>query len=116
MPGDSAIVPLIVGGTSVAIEASRRLLDEGVFVTGFGYPVVPEGTARIRARISAAHTEGPADALATALTRGGAGAHAASGCACLPPALLPRAGDREGAAGVLDVDEEPLAVGAVAGA
>ena len=71
LPGDSAIVPLIVGETSVAIEASRRLLDDGVFVTGFGYPVVPEGTARIRAQISAAHTQDQltraAEALAGAL-------------------------------------------------
>jgi glycine C-acetyltransferase len=71
LSGESAIVPLIVGETSVAIDASRRLLDEGVFVTGFGYPVVPEGTARIRAQISAAHTEDQltraADALAAAL-------------------------------------------------
>jgi glycine C-acetyltransferase len=71
LPGDSAIVPLIVGETSVAIQASRRLLDDGVFVTGFGFPVVPEGTARIRAQISAAHTDAQldraADALAAAL-------------------------------------------------
>jgi glycine C-acetyltransferase len=71
LPGESAIVPLIVGETSVAIDASRRLLDDGVFVTGFGYPVVPEGTARIRAQISAAHTNeqltSAADALAAAL-------------------------------------------------
>jgi glycine C-acetyltransferase len=71
LPGDSAIVPLIVGETSTAIDASRRLLDDGVFVTGFGFPVVPEGTARIRAQISAAHTPDQltraADALAAAL-------------------------------------------------
>ena len=71
LPGESAIVPLIVGETSVAIDASRRLLDDGVFVTGFGHPVVPEGTARIRAQISAAHTEEQltraADALAATL-------------------------------------------------
>jgi glycine C-acetyltransferase len=71
LPGESAIVPLIVGETSVAIDASRRLLDDGVFVTGFGHPVVPEGTARIRAQISAAHTTEQltraADALADAL-------------------------------------------------
>ena len=71
LPGDSAIVPLIVGETSTAIDASRRLLDDGVFVTGFGFPVVPEGTARIRAQISAAHTTTQltraADALASAL-------------------------------------------------
>jgi glycine C-acetyltransferase len=71
LPGDSAIVPLIVGETSTAIDASRRLLDDGVFVTGFGFPVVPEGTARIRAQISAAHTTDQltraANALASAL-------------------------------------------------
>jgi glycine C-acetyltransferase len=71
LPGDSAIVPLIVGETSTAITASHRLLDDGVFVTGFGFPVVPEGTARIRAQISAAHTPDQltraADALAAAL-------------------------------------------------
>jgi glycine C-acetyltransferase len=71
LPGDSAIVPLIVGETSTAIDASRRLLDDGVFVTGFGFPVVPEGTARIRAQISAAHTTDQltraADALSAAL-------------------------------------------------
>jgi glycine C-acetyltransferase len=71
LAGDSAIVPLIVGETSTAIDASRRLLDDGVFVTGFGFPVVPEGTARIRAQISAAHTTDQltraADALSAAL-------------------------------------------------
>jgi glycine C-acetyltransferase len=56
LPGESAIVPIIVGETSRAIELSERLLGEGVFVTGFGYPVVPEGTARIRAQLSAALT------------------------------------------------------------
>ncbi len=53
LAGESAIVPVIVGETARAIELSARLLDAGVFVTGFGYPVVPEGTARIRAQISA---------------------------------------------------------------
>ena len=71
LPGESAIVPLIVGETATAIAASRALLERGVFVTGFGYPVVPEGTARIRAQISAAHTPEQlaraADALAAAL-------------------------------------------------
>ncbi|MGB0121747.1 MAG: aminotransferase class I/II-fold pyridoxal phosphate-dependent enzyme [Solirubrobacterales bacterium] len=54
--GDSAIVPLIVGETSKAIAISGRMLDQGIFVTGFGYPVVPEGTARIRAQLSAVMT------------------------------------------------------------
>jgi glycine C-acetyltransferase len=56
LPGESAIVPIIVGETARAIELSARLLDHGVFVTGFGFPVVPEGTARIRAQLSAALT------------------------------------------------------------
>ena len=54
LDGEGAIIPIIVGETAFAIELSRRLLDEGVFVTGFGYPVVPEGMARIRVQMSAA--------------------------------------------------------------
>ena len=54
LDGDAAIIPIIVGETSFAIEVSKRLLDEGVFVTGFGYPVVPEGKARVRVQMSAA--------------------------------------------------------------
>jgi len=54
---ESAIVPIIVGETAFAITLSDRLLKKGIFVTGFGYPVVPEGTARIRVQISAALTK-----------------------------------------------------------
>jgi len=54
LDGEAAIVPIIVGETAFAISFSERLLDEGVFVTGFGYPVVPEGTARVRVQMSAA--------------------------------------------------------------
>ena len=54
LPGEAAIIPIIVGETSFAIDVSRRLLDEGVFVTGFGFPVVPEGAARVRVQMSAA--------------------------------------------------------------
>ena len=54
LPGEAAIIPIIVGDTAFAIELSARLLDEGVFVTGFGYPVVPEGAARVRVQMSAA--------------------------------------------------------------
>jgi len=54
LDGEAAIVPVIVGETEFAIRFSERLLDEGVFVTGFGFPVVPEGTARIRVQLSAA--------------------------------------------------------------
>ncbi len=54
LDGEAAIVPIIIGDTADAIALSERLLDEGVFVTGFGFPVVPEGTARIRVQMSAA--------------------------------------------------------------
>jgi glycine C-acetyltransferase len=54
LDGEAAILPIIVGETADAIAFSDSLLDEGVFVTGFGYPVVPEGTARIRVQMSAA--------------------------------------------------------------
>jgi glycine C-acetyltransferase len=56
LEGEGAIVPIIVGETAFAIRISRMLLERGVFVTGFGFPVVPEGTARIRVQISAALT------------------------------------------------------------
>jgi glycine C-acetyltransferase len=61
LEGESAIVPIIVGETSFAISMSDALLKRGVFVTGFGYPVVPEGTARIRVQISAALTKDEMD-------------------------------------------------------
>ncbi len=54
LDGEAAIVPIIVGETAFAIRFSERLLEEGVFVTGFGFPVVPEGTARVRVQMSAA--------------------------------------------------------------
>ena len=54
LDGEAAIIPIIVGETVRAMELSERLLEKGVFVTGFGYPVVPEGTARIRVQMSAA--------------------------------------------------------------
>jgi glycine C-acetyltransferase len=54
LPGEGAIIPIIVGQTAFAIQMSDQLLKEGVFVTGFGFPVVPEGSARIRVQVSAA--------------------------------------------------------------
>jgi len=52
----TAILPIIVGETATAIRLSNRLLELGVFVIGFGFPVVPEGAARLRVQMSAAHT------------------------------------------------------------
>jgi glycine C-acetyltransferase len=56
LAGETPIVPVIVGETAFAIKLSEELLNEGVFVTGFGFPVVPQGQARVRCQISAAHT------------------------------------------------------------
>jgi len=53
----SAIVPVIVGETAKAIRLAKQMLENGVLITGFGYPVVPEGTARLRAQISAEHSK-----------------------------------------------------------
>jgi glycine C-acetyltransferase len=57
LEGDSAIVPIIVGDTAFAIRMSQALLEEGIFITGFGYPVVPEGTARLRIQMCASLTD-----------------------------------------------------------
>jgi len=61
IPGETPIVPIIVGDTAKAIQMSDKLLDEGIFVTGFGFPVVPHGTARVRCQLSAAHTRDDLD-------------------------------------------------------
>lgn len=52
LEGDSAIVPIIVKETAKAIKIAKAMLDKNVYVTGFGFPVVPEGTARIRIQVS----------------------------------------------------------------
>ncbi|GAA0555843.1 glycine C-acetyltransferase [Rhizomicrobium electricum] len=57
LEGASAIVPIIVGDTAFAIKMSQELLGEGIFITGFGYPVVPEGTARLRIQMCASLTD-----------------------------------------------------------
>lgn len=54
--GIHPIVPIMIGDTAKAITMSAELLKEGVYVSGFGFPVVPQGAARLRCQISAAHT------------------------------------------------------------
>src|SRR4051812_31435076 len=54
--GIHPIVPILIGDTAKAIAMSGELLDRGVYVSGFGFPVVPQGAARLRCQISAAHT------------------------------------------------------------
>lgn len=57
LEGPSAIVPIIVGDTARAIKMSKQLLDKGIFITGFGHPVVPEGAARLRLQVCASLTD-----------------------------------------------------------
>jgi glycine C-acetyltransferase len=71
LAGETPIVPIIVGETSAAIQMSDMLLDEGVFVTGFGYPVVPQGQARVRCQVSAAHTRRDLDEAISAFRKVG---------------------------------------------
>ncbi|MTC26521.1 glycine C-acetyltransferase, partial [Providencia alcalifaciens] len=54
---DHAIIPVMLGDAKVAQEFASELLKEGIYVTGFFYPVVPQGQARIRTQMSAAHSE-----------------------------------------------------------
>jgi glycine C-acetyltransferase len=61
LPGETPIIPVILGETASAIRMSELLLAEGVFVTGFGFPVVPHGQARVRCQVSAAHTRDDLD-------------------------------------------------------
>ena len=72
LPGETPIIPVIVGETAAAIQMSQLLLEEGVFVTGFGYPVVPQGTARVRCQISAVHTRDDLDMALGAFRKVGA--------------------------------------------
>ena len=69
LAGETPIIPVILGETAAAIRMSERLLESGVFVTGFGYPVVPHGTARVRCQISAAHTRDHLDQALAAFKR-----------------------------------------------
>lgn len=71
LPGDTPIIPVILGETAAAIRMSEALLEAGVFVTGFGYPVVPQGEARVRCQISAAHTRADLDEALEAFAQAG---------------------------------------------
>ena len=55
--GESAIVPVMLGDAKLSQVMANKLLDEGIYVIGFFYPVVPQGQARIRVQLSAAHTK-----------------------------------------------------------
>jgi glycine C-acetyltransferase len=57
IPGEHPIVPIMIGDAARAVEIANRLLEQGIYVIAFSYPVVPKGKARIRVQISAAHTK-----------------------------------------------------------
>jgi glycine C-acetyltransferase len=68
-PGEHPIVPIMLGEARLAVDFARKLLDEGIYVIGFSYPVVPKGQARIRVQLSAAHSDDDIDRAISAFTR-----------------------------------------------
>jgi len=61
LPGDHPIVPVMIGDAALASRMAAVMLEKGVYVVGFSYPVVPQGKARIRAQVSAAHSQDDLD-------------------------------------------------------
>jgi len=70
-PGVHPIVPVMIYDAKKAQAMATELLDEGIYVTGFFYPVVPQGQARIRTQMSAAHTREHLDQAIAAFTKVG---------------------------------------------
>ena len=70
-PGTHPIVPIMLGDAALASNMADRMLQEGIYVIGFSYPVVPKGAARIRVQISAAHSRAHLDRAIDAFTRVG---------------------------------------------
>jgi glycine C-acetyltransferase len=69
LPGEHPIIPVMLYEAPLAQEMASRLMQEGVYVTGFFYPVVPKGKARIRTQMSAAHTDEMIDEAVAAFTK-----------------------------------------------
>jgi glycine C-acetyltransferase len=69
LPGEHPIIPVMLGEAKLAQDLASRLFNEGIYVTGFFYPVVPQGTARIRTQMSAALTSEDIDYAVSAFTR-----------------------------------------------
>ena len=68
-PGETPIVPVMLGDAKRAQDMAARLLEKGVYVIGFSFPVVPRGQARIRTQLSAAHTDAQIDHAVQAFTQ-----------------------------------------------
>lgn len=67
-PGPTPILPVMLGDAALASRMAERLLEHGIYVIGFSYPVVPRGQARIRLQVSAAHTDEHIDQALAAFT------------------------------------------------
>ena len=61
IPGEHPIIPIMLGDAKLAQKMATNLLKQGIYVTGFSFPVVPKGKARIRTQMSAAHSEDDID-------------------------------------------------------
>ncbi|KAB2900358.1 MAG: glycine C-acetyltransferase [Kofleriaceae bacterium] len=70
-PGEHPIVPVMLGDARLAAEMAAKLLDEGIYVIGFSFPVVPRGQARIRVQLSAAHSDEDIDRAVAAFAKVG---------------------------------------------
>ena len=68
-PGDHPIVPIMLYDAVLAQNFAAKLLDEGIYVIGFFFPVVPKGQARIRVQLSAAHSQRHLDKAIEAFTK-----------------------------------------------
>lgn len=69
VPGDTAIVPVMLYDEKKAVAMADALLEEGIYVIGFSFPVVPKGQARIRVQLSALHTTEDIEAAVQAFIR-----------------------------------------------
>ena len=71
VPGEHPICPIMLGDAKLAVEMAARMLQEGIYVIGFSFPVVPKGKARIRVQISAAHEIAQLETAVAAFTKVG---------------------------------------------
>ncbi len=71
LPGEHPIIPVMLGDAKLAQEMASQMLNEGIYVIGFSFPVVPRGAARIRTQMSAAHENGHIDRAIAAFTKVG---------------------------------------------
>ena len=65
-PGEHPIIPVMLGDARLATQMADKLLERGIYVIGFSFPVVPRGAARIRTQMSAAHSQADIDSAVSA--------------------------------------------------